>query len=90
MAVIGASEDDVAGNKRFAFLHGYPFVLLCDSDGRLARALGVLNPTWGVAYRWTYIVDPKGVIRAIDRDVKPATHGADLVKALRGLGVPEH
>ena len=31
----------------------------------------------------TRFVDKEGVIRAIDREVKPATHGQDLVKLVK-------
>jgi len=87
VTVLGASVDDVAANRRFAEMHGYPFPLLCDSDRRLAKALGVVSMA-GYAKRWTYVVDPRGTIRAIVKDVEPETHGRDLLKLLQSLKVP--
>lgn len=86
--MLGASVDDVSANQRFARMHGYPFTLLCDSERKLARALGVLSPV-GFARRWTYVIDPRGVIRAVVKDVEPETHGRDLLKLLESLRVPK-
>lgn len=87
MKVFGASVDDLAANRRFAEKNDYPFPLLCDTDRKLATALGVLGPA-GYAERWTYVIDPRGVVRAIVKDVEPETHGQDVLKLLRRLKVP--
>jgi peroxiredoxin Q/BCP len=84
----GASVDEVATNKSFAKHNGYNFVLLSDPEKVLATRLGVLDNASGVAHRWTYIIDDKGVIRAIDREVHPGSAGADLVKELEQLNAP--
>lgn len=86
--VFGISVDPVALNKQFAEKNGYNFVLLSDPDKTLARALGVLNPANGLAFRWTFVIDKQGIIRAIDKTVNPRTHGKDLVARLEELGIP--
>jgi peroxiredoxin len=37
------------------------------------------------ANRVTFVVDPKGVVRAIDRSVKVDSHGQDLVAVIKKL-----
>ena len=44
----------------------------------------------GFASRWTYFIDPEGVIARIDREVDARTAGADLVEHLKVLGVPRN
>ena len=46
-----------------------------------------LNPTNGFAYRWTYVIDRKGVIRDLDKSVNPRTHGRDLATKLETMGL---
>lgn len=88
VAYFGASVDPVELNKQFIQEHSLNFTLLSDPDKSYAKALGVLNPERGVANRWTFIIDDQGIIRDIDKAVKPATHGTDLVAKLEALGIP--
>ena len=41
------------------------------------------------AKRWTYYIDPTGKIAFIDKTVKPATSGQDIVAKLGDLNVPK-
>lgn len=87
--VFGASVDPVEKNKEFSDKNNYNFVLLSDPDKSYATALGVLNPQNGFAARWTYIIDDKGIIRDIDKGVKPGNHGKDVAAKLDALGIPK-
>ena len=87
MVLYGASPDSLEANRTFAAGNGYRFVLLCDTEKQLARALGVLG-WFGLANRWTFIIDDRGVIRSIDKDVHTRTAGVDLVRKLEALGAP--
>jgi hypothetical protein len=40
------------------------------------------------ARRWTFYIDPTGKIADIDKSVKPATSGQDIVTHLEQLKVP--
>ena len=42
----------------------------------------------GFANRWTFYIGPDGKILAIDKQVKPATSGEDVVAKLKELSVP--
>jgi peroxiredoxin Q/BCP len=48
----------------------------------------VLSPR-GRASRWTFYIGADGKILAIDKQVRPATAGEDLVRKLEELGVPK-
>jgi peroxiredoxin Q/BCP len=41
----------------------------------------------GVANRWTFYIGKDGRIRAIDKDVRPATSAEDMAAKLHELGV---
>lgn len=63
----------------------YP--ILSDPDKTVARAYGVLDPSGEYAHRWTFYIGKDGKILAIDREVHPATAGADITAHLTALGV---
>jgi peroxiredoxin Q/BCP len=81
------SLDDAEKNKQFADSVGAGFTLLSDPEKENAKAYGVLGLGGFWAKRWTFFIDDSGIIRHIDKDVKTATHGADVVKQLRVLGL---
>jgi peroxiredoxin Q/BCP len=87
-AVFLASVDDADTNRRFAEELSSKAPILSDPDKKVATAYGVLGQS-GFAQRWNFIIDDQGVIRAIEKQVKPQTAGADLAHALEALGVPK-
>lgn len=87
VVLYGASVDQPADNTTFRDHNKYTFTLLSDPQRKLAKTMGVLMPI-GFASRWTFVIDDKGVIRAIDRNVHPASAGDDLIKTLDSLKVP--
>jgi peroxiredoxin Q/BCP len=84
-----ASVDDADTNKRFAESLELKYPILSDPDKKVATTYGVLNPAGAFARRWTFVIDDQGIIRAIDTEVKAASHGTDLVGKLQELGVPK-
>lgn len=87
VAYFMASVDTPETNKAFAEEHGASFPILSDADRTVSAAYGVLSER-GFASRWTYFVDPEGVIARVDREVDARTAGADLVDHLEALGAP--
>ena len=84
-----ASTDEERVNRGFAEKNGAPFPILSDPDKSVCSEYGVLYPDpIGVAKRWTFYIAPDGIIRRIDKNVKPRTAGAQLVKNLQDLNVP--
>ena len=83
--VFGISVQDTASHKRFCAAEKLNYRLLADSSRRVSSAYGVLSEPNGVARRVTFLIDPKGIIRAVDEAVNPATHGRDVVAKLEEL-----
>ena len=86
------SVDTLADNKAFAEKEHADFPMLADPDKKVAMAYGVINPEAPpdrqFARRWTFYIDPTGKIADIDKSVKPATSGQDIVTHLETLKVP--
>jgi peroxiredoxin Q/BCP len=83
-----ASVDSIEDNTGFAQKNKATFPILADPSKNTARAYGVLGGH-GYANRWTYYIDPQGVILKIDKNVNPMTAGETLVASLEALGVPK-
>ena len=82
-----ASTDKPEDNKGFAEKNEASFPILSDPSKEMCKAYGVTS-CWGFANRWTYYIDPEGIVVKIDKDVDPRTAGADLLADLQSLGVP--
>lgn len=68
------------------------FPMLADPAGALARALGVYIPSEGLALRGTFIVDPDGVIKAMEvHDNSIGRSAGELLRKLQAAQyVREH
>ena len=86
MATFLVSLDDPETNRAFAESVGASFVLLSDSEKRVAERYGVLARGGRYAKRVTFYIDRKGTIVRIDRDVDTESHGQDVVESLEALG----
>ena len=89
MAYFTASCDKPEENKEFAESLELDYPILSDPSGKVATAFGVYNAKRGFSNRHTVYIGKDGKILHIDRDVKAATHGADVAKTLKKLGVAE-
>jgi peroxiredoxin len=74
-------------NRAFAEWTGGAIPVLSDVEGEAARAYGVVDDTRTLPARWTFFIAGDGRIAAVDRDVSPTSHGADIVVRLRELGL---
>jgi peroxiredoxin Q/BCP len=87
------SVDTLEDNKAFALKEKADFPMLADPEKKVAKAYGVIAadapPERQFARRWTFYIDPTGKIAQIDKAVKPATSGQDIVTHLAELKVPE-
>ncbi len=83
------SLDSPEKNKAFAESVGASFVLLSDPDKSESEQFGVLGLGGLFTKRWTFYIDPSGVIRKVDKDVNTSTHGEDIVRTLGELGFPK-
>jgi peroxiredoxin Q/BCP len=86
--VFGVSIDGARSHAKFIEKHNLPFSLLVDEDRAIVESYGVWveKSMYGRKYmgteRSTFVIDPKGKIRAIHRKVKPADHAAMLLAEL--------
>lgn len=91
VAVVGASPDTVAAQKKFALHESLPFPLLADAGRALCHACGVVQTKtmYGRKFlgvvRTTLLVDGAGTVRRVLAPVKPAGHAAEVLQALREL-----
>jgi peroxiredoxin Q/BCP len=87
------SVDTLDDNKAFAAKEQADFPMLANPDKKVAFAYGVIPPDAPperqFARRWTFYIDPTGRIAAIDKAVRPATSGPDIVEKLKELRVPK-
>ena len=87
VAYFMASTDTLEDNTAFAEQNAATFPILADPEKTVSEAYGVLSER-GFARRWTFYIDPQGIISKIDKEVNPAKAGEQLVANLEALGVP--
>jgi len=86
VAYYTVSVDTPDENKKFAEHTEADYPILSDPGKAIANAYGVLGPS-GLARRWTFYIGPDGKILHIDKGVKPASAGPDMVAKLGELGI---
>jgi peroxiredoxin Q/BCP len=85
--VYGISADTVAAQKAFHENHALKFDLLADPEDKVISAYGVKRENSALAKRWTFILDSKLAVRAVEPDVDPVKDAAkviDTITALKG------
>jgi len=86
--VFGVSIDSVKSHEKFIKKHALPFPILSDEDHSLVNAYGVWveKSMYGKKYmgteRTTFVIDPKGKIKAVFPKVKPDEHLAQVLAVL--------
>ena len=83
--VFGVSFDSVESHKKFIEKYKLPFVLLADTDKKVAQAYGVADANSSVASRVTFIIDKQGKIAYVNPKVNPTTNSAEVRTALNSL-----
>ena len=81
------STDNIRDNTGFAKKNKASFPILADPKKRVSKAYGVLAKQ-GYAKRWTFYINPEGIIEKIDKNTNPVSAGADLTKSLLDLEAP--
>ena len=87
--VLGVSPDDEASHVKFKQKYSLPFTLLVDPGHEVAEEYGVWKErnmygkkSMGIE-RSTFVIDAEGNVVKSMRRVKPDTHAADVLAALR-------
>jgi len=78
--VVGVSQDDLAKHQSFCNSEGLKFPLLSDSNGVVALAYGAPG-----GERYTYLIDPKGVLRQTFIGVNPNRNSTEVLEAIKSL-----
>jgi peroxiredoxin Q/BCP len=87
VAYFTASVDTPEDNKKFSDKLGLDYPILSDPTKSVATTYGVLNPTRGVANRWTFYIDKDGTIKAIDKKINTREAGKDVATKVKELGL---
>jgi peroxiredoxin Q/BCP len=85
--VVGVSVDDGKSHAEFAKKYNLPFPLLSDIDGLVAKQYGALTNLFVVkiAKRYTFLIDPTGVIQKTYRSVDTSNHSKQIIEDLVAL-----
>ena len=83
--VLGASNDDVPLNQKFIDKEMLPYPLLCDTDTKLIKELGILSPKGNAAQRVTFVVDKDGKIAKVFTGVDPKKHPKEVLEFVKTL-----
>ncbi len=89
--IIGVSKDTEASHDKFKKKYGLKFKLGADPELKTIQAYGVWveKSLYGRKYmgidRSTFLIDAKGIIRAIWRKVKVPGHVEKVLEAAKGL-----
>lgn len=89
--IVGVSRDSVTSHDKFKKKYDLNFPLGSDESGKVTEAYGVWveKSMYGRKYmgieRSTFLIDGKGVIRALWRKVKVPGHVDEVKKALKEL-----
>lgn len=86
--VLGVSKDSVASHKKFAEKYNLNFPLLSDENHEVIK----LYKAWGIkkfmgrefegTLRTTYLIDGKGEIKKVYKNVNPTIHAGEIIKDL--------
>lgn len=91
VSVYGISKCSLKKHKKFREKYGLAFPLLSDENNDLCERFGVWaeKSMYGKKYmgieRSTFLIDEKGIVRAIWRNVKVPGHVDEVRKELSGL-----
>jgi peroxiredoxin Q/BCP len=84
--VLGVSPDKAAKHKKFATKYDLPFRLLADPEKTAAMAYGVwgrkkfMGREYDGILRTTFLIDEKGVITDIIKDVRTKDHAQQVME----------
>ena len=89
--VIGVSRDDCLVHEEFRDKHGLSLRLLSDTDCEVMKKYEVMSEqpfngsSRSCVNRSTFVIDKKGVVRHILRDLNPREHAAAVLKLVRQI-----
>jgi thioredoxin-dependent peroxiredoxin len=94
--VFGVSRDDVLSHQAFRDKHGLTVNLLADTEEEVCRLYEVIQDkivdghAKSCLLRSTFVIDKKGVVRHILREVNPKAHVDEVLKVCKTLANVAH
>ena len=82
--VLGVSADDNVSHRAFASKYDLSFLLLPDTDHKIARAFGV-PVKGGHDMRYTFVIGPTGKVAKVLPNVDPRQNAKQVLDALDAL-----
>lgn len=76
-------------NTEFAKSLELDYPILSDPEKKVAEAYGVVHEGRAVPERWTFVIGDDGKIKHINKKVKAASHGEEVVELLKELKIPK-
>lgn len=87
-AVSTDAAEGSRGQRAFAKHLKLPFPLLPDTNRKISLLFGAVQSKEQMAARMSVFIDKDGVVRWIDKQINPRTHGADVLARLQSEGAP--
>jgi len=81
--VVGISVDKLSDQQKFTDKEKLNFPLLADTEKKVTKAYGALNEQRGMANRYTFVIDKKGVLRKTYTKVTPKGHPDEVLKYVK-------
>ncbi|MFO0846501.1 MAG: peroxiredoxin [Gemmataceae bacterium] len=80
--IVGISTDNLDAQDQFTRKEKLSFPLLADPEKKVTKAYGALGPR-GIASRYTFVIDKKGVLRKVYTTVTPAKHPDEVLEYVK-------
>ena len=78
------SVDTVESQAKFVDEYKIPYTHLSDTDKTVCKKYAGLNMV-GLAKRSTFVIDKKGIVRSVFREIDAKNHGMQIVESLKHL-----
>ena len=82
--VLAISVDTVESQAKFVNEYKIPYIHLSDTQKIACKKYAGLNMV-GLAKRSTFVIDKKGVVRHIFRDIDAKNHGTQILDSLKQI-----
>jgi len=69
--------------QKFTDKHKLNFPLLADTEKKVAKEYGALNPKGTAAARYTFVIDKKGTLRKVYTSVTPVKHPDEVLEFIK-------
>jgi len=88
--VLAASTDTIFSHRAWVkhekLMQNFPYKMLADHTTEVADIYNILDEETWIAWRWTFIIDPDGIVRGIEVTSGPlGRNSAELIRKIEAL-----